>query len=112
MRSAIQGAKLVAHNAKFDFGFINAELRRCGRKPMSSARMIDTLPLAQSLHPGEGNKLDDLCVRYGIDNRGRNLHGALLDTEILADVYLEILTRLEKKKAHGRALAGHPLPRL
>jgi DNA polymerase-3 subunit epsilon len=87
----IADAPLVAHNASFDFGFINAELERAGRSALGFERMVDTLLLARRRHPGAGNRLDDLCVRYGIDNSRRTKHGALLDAEILAEVYLELI---------------------
>jgi DNA polymerase-3 subunit epsilon len=81
---------LVAHNALFDLGFLNAELERAGKSPITAARLVDTLLLARRKHPGGPNRLDDLCVRYGIDNSHRTKHGALLDAEILAEVYVEL----------------------
>jgi DNA polymerase-3 subunit epsilon len=84
-------APLVAHNALFDLGFLNAELERCARKPLQPERLVDTLALARRRHPGGPNRLDDLCVRYGIDNSRRTKHGALLDAEILSEVYLELI---------------------
>ncbi|WP_303905402.1 DNA polymerase III subunit epsilon [Thiohalomonas denitrificans] len=87
----IQGAELVIHNAPFDVGFINNELTLLGRKSGSIGKLcsvLDTLFLARRLHPGQKNNLDALCKRYGVDNTRRDLHGALLDAEILADVYL------------------------
>ncbi len=81
---------LVAHNASFDFGFINAELEACGLEPISKARMIDTVALAKVRHPGAKLSLDALCTRYGIDRSHRTLHGALLDAELLAQVYVEL----------------------
>lgn len=86
----IGDAKLVAHNAEFDFKFINAELRRANRDPLLHERIVDTLALARRKHPGSPNSLDALCSRYGIDNSRRTKHGALLDAEILAEVYLEL----------------------
>ena len=87
----LDGAELIIHNAPFDLGFINHELKKLGKKtPLleSSCRVIDTLGLARQKHPGQKNSLDALCKRYGVDNSQRDLHGALLDSEILADVYL------------------------
>jgi DNA polymerase-3 subunit epsilon len=81
---------LVAHNAAFDVGFINNELELLGREPLSQicAGVVDTLRLARELHPGRKNSLNALCERYDINNSGRTLHGALLDAELLAEVYL------------------------
>ena len=87
----IADAPLVAHNASFDLNFINAELERAGKAVVSRDRVIDTLLLARRKHPGSPNRLDDLCARYGIDNSRRVKHGALLDAEILAEVYLELI---------------------
>ncbi|MGR9106782.1 MAG: DNA polymerase III subunit epsilon [Gammaproteobacteria bacterium] len=86
----VSGAELIIHNAPFDIGFINGELRLAGRNANieESCSVIDTLILARKKHPGQRNSLDALCKRYGIDNSHRQLHGALLDAEILADVYL------------------------
>lgn len=87
----IQGAELIIHNAPFDLGFLNSELQRLDLKVVSleeSCRVIDTLVMARSKHPGQRNSLDALCQRYDVDNSQRDLHGALLDAEILADVYL------------------------
>ena len=86
----INGAELVIHNAPFDIGFLNAELRRIDRVPVETVcnGVIDTLRMAKDLHPGKRNSLDALCERYEIDNSGRTLHGALLDTELLADVFM------------------------
>jgi DNA polymerase-3 subunit epsilon len=81
---------LVAHNARFDFGFLNAELARCGRPEISLERMVDTVAIARSLHPGAKHSLDALCMRYGIDRSHRVKHGALLDAELLAQVYVEL----------------------
>ena len=86
----ISGAELVIHNAPFDIGFLNAELRRLDRVPVETIcnGVTDTLKMAKELHPGKRNSLDALCERYEIDNSTRTLHGALLDTELLADVFL------------------------
>jgi DNA polymerase III subunit epsilon len=84
-------APLVAHNATFDFSFLNAELERCGKTLIVRDRLVDTLLLARRKHPAGPNSLDQLCVRYAIDNSRRTKHGALLDAEILAEVYIELL---------------------
>jgi len=82
---------LVIHNAAFDIGFLNAELERIGRPTIARDRVVDTLALARRKHPGGGNRLDDLMNRYGIDSSRRVKHGALLDAELLAEVYGELL---------------------
>jgi DNA polymerase III subunit epsilon len=87
----IQEDTLVIHNAAFDIGFLNAELERLGRPAIARDRVIDTLALARRKHPGGGNRLDDLMNRYGIDSSRRVKHGALLDAELLAEVYSELL---------------------
>lgn len=84
-------APLVIHNAEFDMRFINAELQRSGRPILSMDRVIDTLALARRKHPGSPNSLDALCSRYRIDNSRRTKHGALLDSELLAEVYVELV---------------------
>jgi DNA polymerase-3 subunit epsilon len=89
--SFIGDAPLVIHNAEFDMRFLNAELRRSMRVPLSMDRVIDTLGLARRKHPGSPNSLDALCARYRIDNSRRTKHGALLDSELLAEVYVELL---------------------
>ncbi|MCK9540571.1 MAG: DNA polymerase III subunit epsilon [Novosphingobium sp.] len=81
---------LVAHNAGFDFGFLNAELARCGLGAVGFDRMVDTVALARMRHPGAKLSLDALCTRYGIDRSHRTKHGALLDAELLAQVYVEL----------------------
>ncbi|UIJ45716.1 DNA polymerase III subunit epsilon [Sphingomonas cannabina] len=83
-------APLVAHNAGFDFSFLNGELGRCGHPEVCRTRMIDTLVLARTKHPGAKHTLDALCTRYGIDRSHRVLHGALLDAQLLAQVYVEL----------------------
>ncbi|WP_158815968.1 DNA polymerase III subunit epsilon [Methylocapsa sp. S129] len=83
--------RLVIHNAEFDMRFINAELVKTGRDPISNSRVIDTLALARRKHPGAPNSLDALCDRYRIDRSRRIKHGALLDAEILVEVYGELL---------------------
>ncbi|RMF09710.1 MAG: DNA polymerase III subunit epsilon, partial [Alphaproteobacteria bacterium] len=86
----IGDATLVAHNAEFDMKFINAELTRLGFPPIGNDRVIDTLAIARRNFPGSPATLDALCKRFGIDNSARTKHGALLDAELLADVYLEL----------------------
>jgi DNA polymerase-3 subunit epsilon len=81
---------LVAHNAQFDFGFLNAELGACGQEPIGLDRMVDTLAIARRRHPGAKHSLDALCTRYGVDRSHRVKHGALLDAELLAQVYVEL----------------------
>ena len=86
----IGDSPLVAHNASFDFGFLNHELARCGQAALCLTRMRDTLSLARSRHPGAKHSLDALCVRFGIDRSHRVKHGALLDAQLLAQVYVEL----------------------
>jgi DNA polymerase-3 subunit epsilon len=81
---------LVAHNASFDFGFLNSELQLCGRPVVSMTRMVDTLVLARTRHPGAKHSLDALCSRFGVDRSLRVKHGALLDAQLLAQVYVEL----------------------
>ena len=86
----LDDSPMVAHNAGFDFAFLNAELAACGRDPLDRARMVDTVALARVRHPGAKLSLDALCTRYGIDRSHRTRHGALLDAELLAQVYVEL----------------------
>jgi DNA polymerase-3 subunit epsilon len=81
----------VIHNAAFDIAFLNAEFGRIGRPPLGMGRVLDTLTMARRKHPGAPASLDALCARYSIDNSRRTKHGALLDAEILAEVYIELI---------------------
>jgi DNA polymerase III subunit epsilon len=85
-----EDSPLVAHNASFDFGFLNHELGLCARPVVSMSRMVDTLALARSRHPGAKHSLDALCTRFGVDRSRRTRHGALLDAQLLAQVYIEL----------------------
>jgi DNA polymerase III subunit epsilon len=87
----IGDAPLIIHNASFDHGFLNAELERCGAQLILRERLVDTLMLARRKHPGGPNSLDHLCTRYGIDNSSRAKHTALLDAQLLAEVYVELI---------------------
>lgn len=93
--------RLVAHNAMFDFGFVNAELERCGLAAMSFERMIDTVAIARRKFPGSDNSLDALCKRFGIDLSARTKHNALLDTQLLADVYVELIGARQTTMSFG-----------
>lgn len=106
----IKGAELIIHNAPFDVGFINHEFglsAEIGGQVEEYCSVLDTLTLAREMHPGQRNSLDALCRRYGVDNSGRELHGALLDAEILADVYLamtggQVTLSLDTSDGQGR----------
>lgn len=122
--SFFDGAKWIAHNATFDMGFINAELGRLGMPAIAPSEVIDTLSLARRKHPMGPNSLDALCKRYGIDNSHRTKHGALLDSELLAEVYIEMIggrqaalglagpgqTSVEENDAAGTIVIGRPKP--
>ena len=88
----VRDAEVIIHNAAFDIGFLNKELERVGQAPFTShvSNVIDTLVMAKQMYPGKRNSLDALCDRLGVDNSGRTLHGALLDAELLADVYINL----------------------
>jgi DNA polymerase III subunit epsilon len=111
--------KLVAHNAPFDFGFLNAELDRLGLPPLAPARMIDTLALAKTRFPGMPNSLDALCRRFDIDLSARTTHNALLDCRLLAEVYVELtggrqrgLSLATEKAPAAVAVYAHTGPRV
>lgn len=98
----IGDATLVIHNAEFDMKFINAELKAAGFKTLPMSRVIDTLPMARQKFPGQPANLDALCRRFNVDNTERKFHGALLDSELLAEVYLELVGG----RQHGLGLGG------
>jgi DNA polymerase III subunit epsilon len=103
-------APLVIHNAAFDLGFLNAELERAGKPLIARERMVDTLLIARRKHPGGSNRLDDLCVRYSVDNSRRTKHGALLDAELLAEVYVELIGARQAQLVLSQASAsGQPV---
>lgn len=112
----LQGAELIIHNAAFDVGFLNKELELAGRAPLREwvASVTDTLAMAKEMFPGKRNSLDALCDRLGVDNSGRTLHGALLDAELLADVYInltrgqEALLVMDDAADGGQAQGGVP----
>jgi DNA polymerase-3 subunit epsilon len=97
---------LVIHNAQFDVGFLSAELVRLGKPPIAMSRVIDTLALARRKHPAGPNSLDALCKRYGIDNSKRTKHGALMDSLLLADVYVELLGERQATLGLAQSAAG------
>ena len=97
---------LVAHNAPFDVGFLNAELERAGAPLLAEERVIDTLAIARRKFPGARNTLDGLCARFGVDTSSRDLHGALIDAELLAQVYLELTGGRQKGLSLGDAGDG------
>ncbi len=100
MLAFMEDAPLVIHNAPFDLGFLNAELARCDHGPLDRHVIVDTLVEARRRHPRQRNNLDALCRRYGVENSHRTLHGALLDAQILADLYVAMLG------GHQTALGG------
>lgn len=115
-------SKLVIHNASFDMKFLNAELKRAGLPVLPWGRALDSLALAREKFPGAPASLDALCRRFGVDNSGRELHGALLDSELLAEVYLEliggrqpdlVLDQPSQKQSKDRTdtITARPLPR-
>lgn len=102
----VNGAELIIHNAPFDVGFLNAELRRINKLPVTEICTItDTLAMARDLHPGKRNNLDALCDRYQVDNSARTVHGAQLDAELLSDVYIA-MTRGQDSLAIGLEVGG------
>jgi DNA polymerase-3 subunit epsilon len=112
----LQGGELLIHNAPFDVGFLNAELARIGRPTLDSVCTVtDTLDMARDMHPGKKNSLDALCERYTIDNSRRTLHGALLDAQLLADVWIAMTRGQETldialASAPTMALPAHEAP--
>ncbi len=103
IRDFFEGARWVAHNATFDMGFINAEFARIGIEPVAPEVVTDTLSMARRKHPMGPNSLDALCRRYGIDNSHRTKHGALLDSELLAEVYIEMIGGRQTALGFGSA---------
>ncbi|MCL2022070.1 MAG: DNA polymerase III subunit epsilon [Betaproteobacteria bacterium] len=113
LRDFMQGAELVIHNAPFDIGFLDAEFARLDLPATETvcASVLDTLKLARELHPGKKNNLDALCERYQVNNAHRNLHGALLDAELLADVYIAMTRGQESLLAEETPAVKHHEPR-
>lgn len=105
----IGDAPLVIHNAEFDMRFINAELGHLGQEPLPMSRSIDTVRMAREKFPGAPASLDALCRRFSIDNSNRTLHGALLDAELLAEVYLELIGGRQTDLALAQEKAGESL---
>ncbi|MBY0336860.1 MAG: DNA polymerase III subunit epsilon [Acetobacteraceae bacterium] len=105
MLAFLQDSPIVAHNAPFDFGFLDAELKRAGHAPLDRGRMVDTVQIARARFPGLPNSLDALCRRFGIDLSARTTHNALLDVKLLAEVYLE----LRGGRQPGLTLAATPM---
>jgi DNA polymerase-3 subunit epsilon len=105
------GDPIVAHNAPFDFGFLDAELKKVGQAPLDRARMVDSLALAKKRFPGMPNSLDALCRRFGVDNSMRTSHNALLDVKLLAQVYLELMGG-KQPGLHLAAVVQTPVVRL
>lgn len=110
----IGDSPLIAHNAGFDFAFLDAEMALCARDPVCRSRMIDTVSLAKKRHPGAKLSLDALCARYGIDRSHRVKHGALLDAELLAQVYVELKggRQIGLELAAGAAAVASAIPEL
>lgn len=106
-RAFIDGARLIIHNAAFDVGFINMEFGKLGMAPVDPGLVVDTLAMARRKHPGASNSLDALCARYGVDSGRRVKHGALLDAELLAEVYIELIGG----KQADFGLSAHAEPR-
>ena len=105
--SYIGESKIIAHNASFDINFLNSELSRLNKAKISQERVIDTLKIAREKYPGARNSLDALCKRFFVDNSNRKLHGALLDSELLAEVYLELIGGKEPDLALSEEIRTH-----